>query len=75
MGRIVRRVPGGHITLIEWSPSDPGMLEAAERVFCHEVEHGYVAVLHDDNAHSNKPVRRLPPDAELVIMTIPMGGG
>ena len=27
------------------------------------------------DAHSNKPVRRLPVDAELVIMTTPMGGG
>jgi hypothetical protein len=75
MGKIVRRVPDGYITLIEWSPSDPGMVEAAESIFCHEVQHGYVAVLHDDNAHSNKPVRRFPVNADLVIMTIPMGGG
>jgi hypothetical protein len=75
MGKIVRRVLDGYITLIEWSPSDRGMVEAAEVVFCHEVEHGYVAVVHDDTAHSNKPVRRLPVDAELVIMTLPMGGG
>jgi hypothetical protein len=75
MGKIVRRVPDGYKTLIEWSPSDPAMVEAAEMIFCHEVEHGYVAVLHDDNAHSNQPVRRLPVHAELVIMTIPMGGG
>jgi hypothetical protein len=71
MGKIVRRVLDGYITLIEWSPSDVAMVEAAEVVFSREVEHGYMAV----EAHSNKPVRRLPVDAELVIMTMPMGGG
>ena len=75
MGKIVRRVPDGYETLIEWSPSDPAMVEAAEMVFFRELEGGYVAVVQDDSAHSSKPVRRLPVDAELVVMTIPMGGG
>jgi hypothetical protein len=71
MGKIVRRVLDGYITLVEWSPSDVAMVEAAEMIFRREVEHGYMAV----DAHSNKPVRTLPVDAEMVIMTIPMGGG
>jgi hypothetical protein len=75
MGKIVRRVPDGYVTLIEWSPSDPAMVEAAELVFCREVERGYVAVLQDDSAHVSEPVRKLPVHAELVVMTIAMGGG
>jgi hypothetical protein len=71
MGKIVRRVLDGHVTLIEWSPSDPAMVEAAEVVFRREVENGYMAV----DEQSNQPVQKLPVDAELVIMTIPMGGG
>jgi len=71
MGKIVRRVLDGHVTLIEWSPSDPAMVEAAEVVFRREVENGYMAV----DEQSNQPVQKLPVEAELVIMTIPMGGG
>jgi hypothetical protein len=71
MGKIVRRVLDGHVTLIEWSPSDPAMVEAAEVVFRREVENGYMAV----DEQSNQPVQQLPVDAELVVMTIPMGGG
>ena len=71
MGKIVRRVLDGDVTLIEWSPSDPAMVEAAEVVFRREVENGYMAV----DEQSNQPVQKLPVEAELVIMTIPMGGG
>jgi hypothetical protein len=75
MGKIVRRVPDGYVTLIEWSPSDPEMVEAAKMIFCREIEHGYMAVVQDDTGHSSDPVRRLPVDAELVVMTIATGGG
>jgi hypothetical protein len=75
MGKIVRRVVDGYVTLIEWSPSDPATVEAAEKVFRREVEGGYMAVLEDDGVHSTEPVRSLPVDAERVVMTIPMGGG
>ena len=75
MGKIVRRVLDGYITLIEWSPSDPAMVQAAEVIFRREVEHGYMAVVEDDSAPFSKPVRTLPVNAELVVMTIPMGGG
>jgi hypothetical protein len=75
MGKIVRRVLDDYVTLIEWSPSDPATVEAAEKVFRREVEGGYMAVLEDDGVHSTEPVRSLPVDAERVVMTIPMGGG
>jgi hypothetical protein len=71
MGKIVRRVLDGYITLIEWSPSDVAKVEAAEAIFAREVDNGYMAV----DADSNEPVHKLPVDAELVIMTTPMGGG
>jgi hypothetical protein len=71
MGKIVRRVLDGYITLIEWSPSDVATVEAAEAIFRREVENGYMAL----DGDSNDPVQRLPVDAELVIMTTPMGGG
>lgn len=34
-----------------------------------------MAVVQDDSGRSSDPVQRLPVDAELVVMTIPMGGG
>ena len=71
MGKIVRRVLDGYITLIEWSPSDVAKVEAAEAIFARGVDNGYMAV----DADSNEPVHKLPVDAELVIMTTPMGGG
>jgi hypothetical protein len=75
MGEIVRRVLDGYVMLIEWSPSDPATVEAAEMVFRREVEGGYMAVVEDDGVHSSKPVRSLPVDAQRVVMTMPMGGG
>ena len=75
MGKIVRRVLDGYVTLIEWSPSDPASVEAAEAIFRREVEGGYVAVLEEDGVHASGPVRSLPVDAERVVMAMPMGGG
>ena len=75
MGKIVRRVLEDYVTLIEWSPSDPATVEAAEAILRREVEGGYVAVVEDGGVHSSEPVRSLPVDAERVVMTMPMGGG
>ena len=75
MGKIVRRVLDGYLTLIEWSPADPATVEAAEMIFRREVEGGYVAVVEDDGVRSSEPVRSLPVDAVRVVMTMPMGGG
>jgi hypothetical protein len=38
-----------------------------------EVDAGYVA-MHGGEGR-NEPVSELPPDAEVVILTMPMGGG
>jgi hypothetical protein len=75
MGKIVRRVLDGYETLIEWSPSDPASVKAAEMIFRREVEGGYVTVVEDDGVHAGEPVRSLAVDAVRVIMTTPMGGG
>jgi hypothetical protein len=76
MRKIVRRVFDGYVTLIEWSPSDPATVEAAEMIFRREVEGGFMAVVEDDGVHATEPVRSLPVDAKRVVMTMmPMGGG
>ena len=73
MGVLKRRVLTGHETLAEWSPDDPASLEAARRLLHRELEAGYVAVRAEDD--DNEPVTELPADAEVVILTMPMGGG
>jgi hypothetical protein len=73
MGRLVRRVLNGNTTLIEWSPEDPITVEAAREVMRREIANGYMAVRED--ADGSVPVRQLPADAELVILTMPLGGG
>jgi hypothetical protein len=73
MGRLVRRTLGGDETVAEWSAEDGASLRAAADAMRREVQAGYVAVRGGDGR--NEPVSELPPDADLVILTMPMGGG
>jgi hypothetical protein len=73
MGVLMRRVLTGHEKLAEWSPEDTASLDAARRMLRREMEAGYLAVRADDG--DNEPVTELPPDADVVILTMPMGGG
>jgi hypothetical protein len=73
MGVLLRRVLTGHETLAEWSPEDPASLDSAQRLLQRELDAGYVAVRAEDG--DNEPVTQLPADAEVVILTMPMGGG
>jgi hypothetical protein len=73
MGKLVRRTLEGDATVAEWAPDDPGSLRAAADALRREVSAGYVAMRGGQGR--NEPVRDLPPDAELVILTMPMGGG
>jgi hypothetical protein len=73
MGKLVRRTLGGDNTLAEWSPDDPDSVRAAAEAMRREVEAGYVAVRGGEGR--NEPVEDLPADAEVVILTMPMGGG
>jgi hypothetical protein len=73
MGVLLRRVLTGHERVAEWSPDDAASLDAARRVLKRELDAGYLAVRADDD--DNEPLTDLPADAEVVILTMPMGGG
>ena len=73
MGRLLRRTLGGDETVAEWSADDPESVRAAAEAMRREVDAGYLAVQGGEGR--NEPVSELPPDAELVILTMPMGGG
>ena len=73
MGVLMRRVLTGHEKLAEWSPEDADSLDSARRLLERELDAGYMAVRADGD--DNQPVTELPPDAEVVILTMPMGGG
>ena len=72
MGVLMRRVLTGDEKVAEWSPDDAESLDAARRLLRDELDAGYTAVLADGG---NKPLRELPADADVVILTMPMGGG
>jgi hypothetical protein len=73
MGKLLRRTLGGDEVVAEWSPEDAGSVRAAAEALRREVDAGYVAVKGGEGR--NEPVDELPADAELVILTMPMGGG
>ena len=73
MGRLLRRTLEGDETVAEWSSDDPESVHAAAEAMRREVDAGYLAV--EGGEGRNEPVSELPPDAELVILTMPMGGG
>jgi hypothetical protein len=73
MGVLLRRVLTGHERVAEWSPDDAASLDAARRLLKRELDAGYMAVLAEDD--DNEPLTDLPADAEVVILTMPMGGG
>jgi hypothetical protein len=73
MGKLVRRTLEGDSVVAEWSADDADSVRAAAETMRREVEAGYLAV--EGGEGRNEPVRELPPDAPLVILTMPMGGG
>jgi hypothetical protein len=73
MGKLMRRTVDGDSTLLEWSADDAASVRAAAEAMRREVDAGYVAVRGGEGR--NEPVDELPPDAEVVILTMPMGGG
>jgi hypothetical protein len=73
MGKLVRRTLDGDSTIAEWSPDDADSVRTAAEAMRREVDAGYVAVRSGEGR--NEPVDDLPADAEVVILTIPMGGG
>jgi hypothetical protein len=73
MGKLVRRTLDGDETVAEWSPDDADSVTAAAAAMQREVDAGYVAV--EGGEGRNEPVAELPADADVVILTMPMGGG
>jgi hypothetical protein len=73
MGKLVRRTLEGDSTLIEWSADDADSVRAAAEAMHREMQAGYMAVLGGEGR--NEPVDDLPADADVVILTMPMGGG
>jgi hypothetical protein len=73
MGKLMRRTVDGDSTVLEWSADDAASVRAAAEAMRREVDAGYVAVRGGEGR--NEPVDELPPDAEVVILTMPMGGG
>jgi hypothetical protein len=73
MGKLVRRTVEGDSMVLEWSADDPDSVRAAAQAMQREVKDGYTAVLGGEGRH--EPIDDLPPDADVVILTIPMGGG
>ena len=73
MGKLVRRTLEGDSTVIEWSADDASSVRAAAQAMQREVAAGYVAVR--GGGGRNEPVDDLPADADVVILTMPMGGG
>jgi hypothetical protein len=73
MGKLLRRTIDGDEVVAEWDPSDPDSVRAAADAMRREVDAGYVAV--SDDSGRNEPVDELPRDADMVILTMPMGGG
>ncbi len=72
MGVLMRRVLTGDEKIAEWSADDAESLDAARRLLRQEVDAGYMAVRAD---RANEPLEELPADADVVILTMPMGGG
>jgi hypothetical protein len=73
MGVLLRRVLTGHEQVAEWRPDDAASVDAARRLLKRELDAGYMAVRAEDD--DNEPLTDLPPDADVVILTMPMGGG
>jgi len=73
MGKLVRRTLGGDKLVAEWSPGDDDSFRRAAEALRREVDAGYVAVAGGEGR--NEPVDELPQDADVVILTMPMGGG
>src|SRR3954452_5962098 len=73
MGKLVRRTVDGDSIVLEWSADDAASVRAAAEAMQREVQAGYTAVLGGEGRH--EPLEELPPDADVVILTMPMGGG
>ena len=74
MARLIRMDQTGHTTLAEWTAGDAAAVDAAVTAFREQLDAGYYAVVSTGEGHAEQ-VRKLPEDAELVILRRPIAGG
>jgi hypothetical protein len=74
MGRLIRLDRTGHTTLAEWSAADTSSQDAAVAAFRRELDAGMLASVPKADG-SAEVVRKLPVDAELVVLRRPIAGG
>jgi hypothetical protein len=73
MGKLVRRTLEGDSVIAEWASDNAESVRSAAAAMRREVAAGYMAV--EGGEGRNEPVAELPADADVVILTMPMGGG
>ena len=73
MARLIRLDRTGHTTLAEWTEADPEARAVAEAAFERELGNGMLASATREGRA--EVVRRLPADAELVVLRRPIAGG
>ncbi len=74
MGKLIRLDRSGHTTLAEWTSGADGDAEAAVAAFRAELDRGMVAsVSYADG--TAEVVRKLPLEADLVVLRRPIAGG
>jgi len=74
MARLIKLDRTGHTTLAEWTRDDAAAQEEAIEAFRRELDTGMLASVSHENG-SAEVVRKLPLDAELVVLRRPIAGG
>jgi hypothetical protein len=74
MARLIRMDGNGHTTLAEWSVADDLAFAEAVEEFRSQQELGFIGTVPDGPGKATH-VRRLPREADLVIMRRPIAGG
>jgi len=64
----------GHTTLAEWTHEDDSAFDAAVRAFGEQQALGYIGAVPEGPGRATH-VRRLPRDADMVILRRPIAGG
>jgi hypothetical protein len=74
MARLIRLDQGGHTTVTEWAPEDPATHDRAVAAFRAELDRGMLASVSRGDGTAEQ-VRKLPLDADLVVLRRPIAGG
>jgi hypothetical protein len=74
MARLIRMDSTGHSTLAEWTADDQMAFDQAVEAFRRELDLGYIGVMEEGRGRATH-VRKLPREADLVLMRRPIAGG